>query len=39
MIECPNTLPGAPCVDPDCVYCRIARAEEPRREAPKEDAR
>jgi hypothetical protein len=26
---CPNTLPGASCIDPDCAYCRIAQAEQP----------
>lgn len=27
--SCPNVTPGAVCVDPECVYCRIAAAEEP----------
>lgn len=33
--ECPNVLPGAACVDPGCIYCtycKIADAEEPRRQ-------
>ena len=31
MRDCPNVLPGAGCVDPSCIYCRIAAEEEPRR--------
>lgn len=27
MRGCPNVLPNAECVDPDCTYCRIASAE------------
>lgn len=32
---CPNVLPGAKCVDPDCTYCKIANAEEPKERNPK----
>jgi len=32
--SCPNVTPGAECVDPNCTYCKIARAESPK---PKED--
>lgn len=31
--DCPNVLPGAECVDPNCLYCAycaIADAEEPK---------
>lgn len=28
--QCPNVMPGATCVDPECTYCKIARAEAPR---------
>jgi hypothetical protein len=35
--NCPNTTDeDAECVDPDCAYCKIARAEEPRPAPPKE---
>lgn len=27
--NCPNVMPGAECVDPACVYCNIAKAEQP----------
>lgn len=37
MPDCPNTLPGAECVDPNCTYCRIAEAEEPRQPAPPKE--
>lgn len=30
MMNCPNVLPGSECVDPECVYCKIAAAELPR---------
>lgn len=25
--SCPNVVPGAECVDPECTYCRIAVQE------------
>lgn len=25
--QCPNVLPGAICIDPNCTYCRIAAEE------------
>ena len=28
--RCPNVTPGADCVDPNCTYCRIAAAENPK---------
>lgn len=30
-MRCPNVIPPAECVDPNCTYCRIAREEGPRR--------
>jgi hypothetical protein len=27
--NCPNVMPDAECVDPECVYCNIANAEQP----------
>lgn len=30
-VTCPNVLPDAQCVDPECTYCKIARMEEPKK--------
>ena len=34
--QCPNVLPGNECVDPECVYCRIVRAEAPLLAVPED---